>query len=357
MMNFSLLSICFVALSLVNLGRCFLPTGGLYRPLRSGVRGQASMKWIFSKGSGSMPDMGGIGNQGEYYYIPSKRPTLKAPPEALGREINIPIFPRNSVLGPMGEEYLGVYEMRYRQLINDVGERGVFGHVYYSQENSKLALVGTLARIKKIERLEDGGIYVYSEGVGRFYLRDIKAEKPYLRARVQIFQDYCENEKIFEPLEENLLNEIRYSVKLMKLLYPQNNYTINEAVIKNRPLIYSDEVRGIYLPREYSETVRRSKFSFANMDMLKTDPVTKLLFLQEPVLEKRYSSMLKVLEESTAFLEGELKRRGVLTDEGILKLKEDAISDTSDLEISSKSSWVPQNFVDGDWKMQPMLME
>jgi hypothetical protein len=34
----------------------------------------------------------------------------------------------------MGEEYLGVYEMRYRQLINDVGEGGIFGHSYYSQD-------------------------------------------------------------------------------------------------------------------------------------------------------------------------------------------------------------------------------
>jgi hypothetical protein len=129
------------------------------------------MKWIFGKGSGPLQEVGGIGSQGEYYYIPSKRPTLKAPVDALGKEITIPLFPRNQVLGPMGEEYLGVYEMRYRQLLNDVGDNGVFGHVYYSQENSKIALVGTLARIKKTERLDDGGIYVVMEGIGRFYTR------------------------------------------------------------------------------------------------------------------------------------------------------------------------------------------
>jgi len=42
------------------------------------------MKWEFSKGTGSISDLGGRGSQGEYYYIPSKRPTLKAPAEALG---------------------------------------------------------------------------------------------------------------------------------------------------------------------------------------------------------------------------------------------------------------------------------
>lgn len=114
------------------------------------------MKWMFGKGAGSMVDLGGIGVQGEYYYIPSKRPNLNAPAEAIGNERNIPIFPRNQVLGPLGEEYLGVYEMRYRQLLNDIGDGGVFGHLYYSQENSKLALVGTLARVVKKERLDDG---------------------------------------------------------------------------------------------------------------------------------------------------------------------------------------------------------
>jgi prolipoprotein diacylglyceryltransferase len=52
-------------------------------------------------------------------------------------------------------------------------------------------MVGTLARIKKIERLEDGGIYVFSEGIGRFYIKDIKTEKPYLKAGVQVYVCVC----------------------------------------------------------------------------------------------------------------------------------------------------------------------
>ena len=81
-----------------------------------------SMKWMFGKGPGPLQEVGGLGSQGEYYYIPSKRPTLKAPPEAIGKDRVIPLFPRNQVLTPLGEEYLGVYEMRYRQMLNDVVE-------------------------------------------------------------------------------------------------------------------------------------------------------------------------------------------------------------------------------------------
>ena len=68
--------------------------------MRAGGARDLSMKWLFSKGAGSLVDMGGIGGQGEYYYIQSKRPTLKVPESAasaLGKEKNIPIFPRNQV--------------------------------------------------------------------------------------------------------------------------------------------------------------------------------------------------------------------------------------------------------------------
>lgn len=42
------------------------------------------------------------------------------------------------------------------------------------------------------------------------------------------------------------------------------------------------------------DMARRSKFSFTAIDMLKVDPVSKLLFLQEPIIEKRFSNVLKV---------------------------------------------------------------
>ena len=109
----------------------------------------------------------------------------------------------------------------------------------YSQENSKLALVGTLTRVKRLERLDDGGIYVVMEGIGRYYIKNVISEKPYLRAKVQIFSDFSLNNIKLNNLEKLILNEVRYSVKIMKLLYPSNNYTLNELVIKNRPFLTS----------------------------------------------------------------------------------------------------------------------
>jgi len=203
------------------------------------------------------------------------------------------------------------------------------------------------------------------EGIGRFYIKEVVAEKPYLRAKVQVFNDYVENESILAALEQSVFDEVRYSVKVMKLLYPQNNYTINDIVLDYRPIREVAGKRDVSLVDYQSELARRSKFSFAVIGMLKTDPATKLVFLQEPILEKRYGKILKVLQESTTFLEGELKKRGVLGDskESLMRLRSEALSDQSDIEDilnaanSSPNNWVPKNYntTTGDWNMSPSL--
>lgn len=151
----------------------------------------------------------------------------------------------------------------------------------------------------------------------------------------------------------------------MKLLYPQNNYTINDIVLEHRPIREVAGKRDVSLVDHQSELERRSKFSFAVIGMLKTDPATKLVFLQEPILEKRYGKILKVLQESTTFLEGELKKRGVIGDtkESFMQLRSDALSDQSDIEEilnaanNSPSNWIPKNYnvTTGDWNMSPSL--
>jgi len=184
--------------------------------------------------------------------------------------------------------------MRFRQLFYEIGENGYLGYLFYSPENQKFALVGTLARVKRVERLEDGGIFVLLEGVGRFFIKDIIGEKPYLKCKVQLFYDYTDKVDSLHDLESKLFDEVRYSVKLMQVLYPQTNFTINEASIRNRPLTETAGVRSVLIGNQTTEMARRSRFSFAAMDMLKADPIMKLVLLQEHVLEKRFTSLIKV---------------------------------------------------------------
>jgi ATP-dependent Lon protease len=263
---------------------------------RSVGRSSFQMQFYFDEEQGSMKSAGGIGNQGEYYYIQGKNPSLEAPSEALGDEEIIPIYLRNNVLVPLGKEHLGVYEMRYRQLIYDVGDNGYFGYSFYSQEVAKLALVGTLARIRKVERLEDGGQYVFMEGYQRFYIQELVSDKPYLKARIQYYYDYTKytSAEELEKLGQQLLDELRYSVKLMRILYPQNNYTLNEDVLRFRPLYTEPGVRRVRTVPTRTIVNKLSGFSYAAMELLRTEPVTKLAFLQEPIIEKRLWKMIEV---------------------------------------------------------------
>jgi len=195
------------------------------------------------------------------------------------------------------------------------------------------------------------------EGIGRFYIRDVIAEKPYLRCRVQTFKDYSDDDTLLESLEQRLFEEIRYSVKLMRILYPTNNFTMSDAILRYRPKLQVPGVRAVSVGDEVSEVERQSKFSFAVMDMIKTDPITKLLFLQEHVVSKRYSQMLKVVDESVAFLEGEIRKRGVLSEAGLAQLRYSTASNLADIEAVQPTSWVPQNYKDGEWTQSPVIMD
>ena len=219
---------------------------------------------------------------------------LKGPLEAVGKTVELPMFPRNSVFSPIGEDQINIYEMRFRQLFNDIGENGYFGHIYYNSEMQKFALVGTLAKVKKIDRLPDGGLRATIQGAGRFFLKDVKSDKPYLTCKVTLFYDYFENENKLRQLEMKLFQELRYSIKLLRAINPGQNYVLSEDVIKYRPAIDIQGVRSVIAGNSTSECKRRTKLSFAIMDMLKADTVTKLLFIQEHVVEKRFQELIKV---------------------------------------------------------------
>ena len=190
------------------LGFLFLPTlsiafGGIGSRTNSRSRGELNMKWVFSRGGNPMgmpPGMGGgggggagqggevnAGAEGEYYYSPNKPAKLKVPKEVnvlKGKIKTVGIFPYNDVLLPLGTEMLNVLEMRHRQLLTEVPEGGTFGLMYYSQEQHKLGLVGTLARVKDRKLLDDGRVVAVIEGVDRFYIEKIVGEKPYIKAQV-----------------------------------------------------------------------------------------------------------------------------------------------------------------------------
>lgn len=313
-----------------------------------------SMKWAFEKGSGSLQDLGAVGSDGEYYFHPAKPATLKTP-VPLGKTTTVPIFPFSSVLIPTGTESIQVLEMQNRQLFYEVGD-GVFGFVYLNPQAQKVALVGTLARIKHRKLLEDGRSFLVVEGISRFYLKTVLTDKPYIKAKIQAFEDYTEDEASLDALELQIFDEVRFNVKLMELLFPHKNYSIGPNILQNRPSLKKSGIRSVKIADPKLELERRTRFSFAILDILQIKPSTKLMLLQEPVIEKRYRRVISVLESGSEYLKQELRNRGVLTEQGIMELRKDILADTGDIESIPESAWVPENYRNGEWTQLPVLM-
>lgn len=56
-------------------------------------------------------------------------------------------------------------------------------------------------------------------------------------------------------------------------------------------------------------------------------------------------------------MEGELKKKGMYNERGLIELRESLKNDLSDIVSYKPSSWYPENFKDGDWKQGPLLFE
>jgi len=272
------------------------------------------MKWSISKRKGggpigmNFPEQKVVGQEGELYYHPSKIAKLKEVPTSRMR--TVPLLPYNSNLAPHGNEWVHVFEMRYRQMMQDVGD-GVFGFTYYSQQEQKLGLVGTLAKVKSRKFLEDGRLYVSLEGQSRFYINEVVSESPYLKAKITPFKDAEVKTNSLATLERIVFDEVRVNMKLMQIVFPQKNFSISERILESRPPYESPEgVRSVYLTDPVAEHDRRVRFSFAVFDMLQTSPATKLSLLQEPSLERRLGKLINVLEKGGAYLRNELKKQG-----------------------------------------------
>lgn len=259
------------------------------------------MSWSFSIDEANKQKDSLQGKDGEYYFVPGTKPKWSGPQKLVGRSKTLPLFPRNSVLLPEGVEYLTIYDIRFRQMLNDVEVGGYFGCVYVSPEYSKYGLVGTVARVNHIERLDDGAMYIKITGEKRFFIREISQDRPYPISKVQYLFDGLDNAQQTRQLERKLFHQLRHSMKLLKRLYPDNNYTLSDTVYRNRPYFAAIDTKTtrhtptpIFDPNVDS-IQRQASFSYGVMNLLKTDAVTRLLVLQESILDQRLQRLCKVL--------------------------------------------------------------
>jgi Lon protease-like protein len=106
----------------------------------------------------------------------------------------LPLFPLNVVLFPHMPLPLHIFEPRYRQMIAECLEEGHSFGVVAIREGTETGPatpydVGTLAKIVRIDRLDDGRMNLLVMGASRFTIVRTAEDRPYLRGEIRIIPE------------------------------------------------------------------------------------------------------------------------------------------------------------------------
>ena len=120
--------------------------------------------------------------------------------------IEIPLFPLpNVVLFPSVQLPLHIFEERYKTMIETCIDREApFGVVLFNGETehaSSIEKVGVLARVVRVERLDDGRLNIMTEGEERFHILELTEPEPFWRALTETVDDLDEPGPILEELQ------------------------------------------------------------------------------------------------------------------------------------------------------------
>ncbi|MGH7749751.1 MAG: LON peptidase substrate-binding domain-containing protein, partial [Candidatus Dormibacteria bacterium] len=124
--------------------------------------------------------------------------------------VEIPLFPLSVVLFPHMPLPLHIFEERYRQMMRDCEDQGISFGVVAIREGVEAAgpatphPVGTLAQLRKVERLDDGRYNLLVVGASRFRIAGISTRKPYLVGEVEYLQD----SDGVEPVSSSLARQV-----------------------------------------------------------------------------------------------------------------------------------------------------
>src|SRR5438034_7581752 len=135
----------------------------------------------------------------------------------------LPLFPLNVVLFPHMPLPLHIFEPRYRQMIADCLEEGHSFGVVAIQEGSETGPatpyeVGTLAKIVRIDRLDDGRMNLLVMGASRFEIVETDNDRPYLRGQIRIIPEAGDDLGVTARLTETTATAFQHYYKLLRQL-------------------------------------------------------------------------------------------------------------------------------------------
>ena len=138
--------------------------------------------------------------------------------------VRLPLFPLNTVLFPHMPAGLHVFEDRYREMIRDCREQGTSFGVVAIREGLEVGAgaltfgVGTLAQIRELEALDDGGFNLIVAGASRFRVESLSLNRSYLVGFIQYLEDTRGDEAAIPELARRTANAFAaYSAALRNL--------------------------------------------------------------------------------------------------------------------------------------------
>lgn len=136
--------------------------------------------------------------------------------------MEMPLFPlKNVVLFPGMVLPLHIFELRYREMINRcIDERIPFGVVLIDEGQevgaaAQPCMVGTAARIVRVERLEDGCMNITAVGTQRFRIHELRHDHSYLAGTVSQFPVVNGATKLATELAQHVRPQVMDYVDLL----------------------------------------------------------------------------------------------------------------------------------------------
>jgi uncharacterized protein len=136
--------------------------------------------------------------------------------------MEMPLFPlKNVVLFPGMVLPLHIFELRYRKMINRcIDEHIPFGVVLIDQgqevgDSAQPCMIGTAARIVRVERLDDGCMNITAVGTQRFRILELKHNHSYLAGTVSQYPVVNGATKLASDLAQRVRPQVMDYVELL----------------------------------------------------------------------------------------------------------------------------------------------
>jgi len=188
----------------------------------------------------------------------------------------LPLFPLQTVLFPHAEQYLHVFEPRYKEMVELCLEQDrPFGVVLIRSgsetDRAEPYLVGTAVRIVGMQTYDDGRMDIQVRGERRFRIRTLDDSKPYLVGYVEPVVDVEFDEKSETP--ELLARAKDEFEMLVQRAFPHREF----------------DVHVIFPPDPVA-------LSFAIASLLQMENLDKQHLLETTDTSERVSALLPILE-------------------------------------------------------------